>query len=251
MEAKPVSNKFNFRSILAVLVLLFATLFLLNRTATVPVSASGGLVSVTVELRGDPGAVYKAKAQKAGQTISNDALQAYRDQLKAAQDQFIKDAQNAGVNAQIASVAVPDFNGNTAATVQYRYTLVYNGVNLHIPESAIPTIQSLPEVKAVHMNHSLHIALNSAVPYIHAPQVYGKHEDLTQFDTIQGDGYEGQGMYLAVLDTGVDWTNPMFGGDPTPPRLGVAPPTAAVNTNQTVVYYLPLSAGELDDVGHG
>ena len=172
-----MSNKFNFRSILAVLVLLFATVFLLNRTATVPVSASGGLVSVTVELRGDPGAVYKAKAQKAGQTISNDALQAYRDQLKAAQDQFIKDAQNAGVNAQIASVAVPDFNGNTAATVQYRYTLVYNGVNLHIPESAIPTIQSLPEVKAVHMNHSLHIALNSAVPYIHAPQVYGKHEE--------------------------------------------------------------------------
>ena len=41
----------------------------------------------------------EAKAQKAGQTISNDALQAYRDQLKAAQDQFIKDAQNAGVNA--------------------------------------------------------------------------------------------------------------------------------------------------------
>ncbi|MDT5120916.1 MAG: minor extracellular serine protease Vpr [Acidobacteriota bacterium] len=251
MEAKPVSNKFNFRSILAVLVLLCATVFLLNRTATVPVSASGGLVSVTVELRGDPGAVYKAKAQKAGQTISNDALQAYRDQLKAAQDQFIKDAQNAGVNAQIASVAVPDFNGNTAATVQYRYTLVYNGVNLHIPESAIPTIQSLPEVKAVHMNHSLHIALSAAVPYIHAPQVYGKHEDLTPFDTIQGDGYEGQGMYLAVLDTGVDWTNPMFGGDPTPPRLGVAPPTAAVNTNQKVVYYLPLTAGALDDFGHG
>lgn len=246
-----MSNRFNLRSILTVLVLLFVTVFLLNRAATVPVSASGGLVSVTVELKGDPGAVYKAKAQKAGQTISNDQLQAYRDQLKAAQDQFIKDAQAAGVDAQIATVAVPDFNGNVAATVQYRYTLVYNGVTLYIPESAIPTLQSLSEVKAVHMNHELHIALSEAVPYIHAPQVYGKHQDLTPFDTIQGDGYEGQGMYLAVLDTGVDWTNPMFGGDATPPRLGVAPPTAAVNTNQKVVYYLPLTAGALDDFGHG
>lgn len=246
-----MSDKFNFRSILTVLALLFVTVFLLNRAATVPVSASSGLVSVTVELKGDPGAVYKAKAQKAGQTISNDQLHAYREQLKAAQDQFIKDAQNAGVNTQIATVAVPDFNGKTAATVQYRYTLVYNGVTLYIPESAIPAIQSLSKVKAVHLNHPLHIALNSAVPYIHAPQVYGKHADLTPFDTIQGDGYEGQGMYLAVLDTGVDWTNPMFGGDPTPPRLGVAPPTAAVNTNQKVVYYLPLTAGATDDFGHG
>src|SRR5947209_15944311 len=238
-------------SMLAVLVLLIATAFLLNLSSTVPVSASGGLVSVTVELRGDPGAVYKAKAQKSGQTISNDQLQGYRDQLKVAQDQFIKDAQSAGVNTSIATVAVPDFNGNTAATVQYRYTLVYNGVSLYIPESAISTLKSLPEVKSVHMNHPLHIALNSAVPYIHAPQVYGKHQDLTPFDTIQGDGYEGQGMYLAVLDTGVDWTNPMFGGDATPPRLGVAPPTAAVNTNQKVAYYLPLTAGAYDAFGHG
>jgi len=42
----------------------------------------------------------------------------------------------------------------------------------------------------------------------------------------------------------------MFGGDPTPPRWGVAPAAAAVNTNQKVAYYLPL-AGTIDDFGHG
>ena len=57
-------------------------------------------------------------------------------------------------------------------------------------------------------------------------------------------------MYVAVLDTGIDWSHPMFGGDPTPPRLGVAPAVAAVSTNQKVAYYLPL-AGTIDDFGHG
>jgi subtilisin family serine protease len=55
---------------------------------------------------------------------------------------------------------------------------------------------------------------------------------------------------VAVLDTGIDWTHPMFGGDPTPPRLGVAPASASVPTNQKVPYYLPL-AGTIDDFGHG
>ena len=45
---------------------------------------------------------------------------------------------------------------------------------------------------------------------------------MTQFDDLR-EGYEGQGINIAIIDTGIDWTHPMFGGDPTPPRLGVAP----------------------------
>ena len=56
-------------------------------------------------------------------------------------------------------------------------------------------------------------------------------------------------MVVAVIDTGIDWTHPMFGGDPTPPRLGVAPASASVPTNQKVPYYLPL-AGTIDDAGY-
>ncbi|MCA1617985.1 MAG: S8 family serine peptidase [Acidobacteria bacterium] len=58
-------------------------------------------------------------------------------------------------------------------------------------------------------------------------------------------------MYVAVLDTGIEWQHPMFGGDPIPPRLGTAPPVAAVNTNQKVVYYMSFSGGLVDDFGHG
>ena len=60
-------------------------------------------------------------------------------------------------------------------------------------------------------------------------------------------------MYVSIIDTGIDWTHPMFGGDPTPPRLAVMPagPTQA-NTNKKVVYYLPLTDLAVEDgFGHG
>ena len=58
---------------------------------------------------------------------------------------------------------------------------------------------------------------------------------LTQYDELNTGGLHGEGTYIAVIDSGIDWSHPMFGGDPTPPRLGVAPPVAAANSNQKVV----------------
>jgi subtilisin family serine protease len=43
----------------------------------------------------------------------------------------------------------------------------------------------------------------------------------------------------------------MFGGDPTPPRLGIAPNSASVPSNQKVVYQLPLADIVTDGFGHG
>jgi subtilisin family serine protease len=95
--------------------------------------------------------------------------------------------------------------------------------------------------------------LNNSVPYIGAPKLYGSNpNDLTQFSTAPA-GNEGQGVYVAIIDTGIDWTHPMFGGDPTPPRLAVLPagPTQS-KTNQKVVYYLPLTDLAVEDgFGHG
>jgi hypothetical protein len=119
--------------------------------------------------------------------------------------------------------------------VPLRYTLVYNGLALSVPEAAVPALRAMPEVKSVSPDRKLTTQLHSSVPYINAPKVYGKFEELSQFDDMR-EGYEGQGMYLAVIDTGIDWRHEMFGGDPTPPRLGVAPASASVPTNKNVVY---------------
>src|ERR1043165_8434201 len=250
MEAETVSNKFNYRSLLTVLVLVAATLFLLNMTATVPVGASGPGASVIIEFKNDPAAVYKAKTEKAGGQVSVDQLQAYRDQLRLKQDQFLNELNSRGISYQVDGVDIPDFNGAVAGHADFRYTLLLDGITLTVPAAAVDVIKTMPQVKSVQPNKTLHIDLEKSVDYINAPAVYGKVQELTASDNLR-EGYEGQGINIAVLDTGIDWTHEMFGGDPTPPRLGIAPDVAALNTNKKVIYYLSFTGGLIDDFGHG
>lgn len=238
------------RSLLLLSALFLATTLLLNRAGCVPASADGGAASVIVELRDDPAAVYKARTEKSGAKVTPDELQAYRDRLRASQDQFLSELKSRGISYEIDGVDVPDFNGAIAGHADFRYTLVYNGITLLVPPAAIETIKAMPQVKSVQPNRALRIALEKSVDYINAPAVYGKVQELTASDDNR-EGYEGQGIKIAVLDTGIDWTHEMFGGDPTPPRLGLAPETAATNSNKKVIYYLSFTGGLLDDFGHG
>ncbi|HVQ36465.1 MAG TPA: S8 family serine peptidase [Pyrinomonadaceae bacterium] len=239
------------RSVLTVLILLAAVALLLIQTSTNSATASNA-VSVIVELQDDPGAIYKAKVEKSSGSVSSNQVQAYRDGLRAKQDQFLAALSSSGINHTVMSRDIKNLDGSVAATVPLRYTLVYNGLALKVSPSAISAIKGMAQVKSVKPNTTLHPTLNHSVKYINAPQVYGAVKELTQFDDLR-EGYEGQGMYVSIIDTGVDWTHPMFGGDPTPPRLGVAPPTPAVtSTNQKVVYYLPLTdSAAYDGFGHG
>ncbi|HEX8844916.1 MAG TPA: S8 family serine peptidase [Pyrinomonadaceae bacterium] len=237
--------------LILVLVILGGLGFALLRSGqtTATASASDGMTPVIVELRDDPGAVYKAKTEKAGGAVSDEALQSYRSQLSAKQDEFLKALSASGVQYTVRSQEIKNFGGAIAAKVEYRYTLVYNGVALSVPKSAIETIAAMPQVKRVSPETVLQPMLNKSVNYINAPQVYGTTKEVTPYDTAN-DGYEGQGMYVSVIDTGVDWTHPMF-GDTNLPRLGVAPDPLPVNTNKKIVYYLPLADAVEDGFGHG
>ncbi len=232
-------------------VLIVATLaVVIYRVGGTQASVNAGTESVIVQLRDDPAAVYRAKIQKNGGAVSDQQLQSYRDQLRASQDQFLTALQSRGVAFSVDSVDIKGYDGATAASVQYRYTMVLNGIGLTLPKASLSILKSMPQVKNVTPNREYHVALSKSVNYIDAPRLYGSNpNDMTSSATFP-DGNEGQGVYVAVLDTGIDWTHPMFGGDPTPPRLGVAPAVAAVSTNQKVAYYLPL-AGTIDDFGHG
>lgn len=238
------------RTLLTVLSFLAIAVFIFNRSVTVSTSASGD-TSVIVELRDDPAAVYKARTEKSGTKVSNDQLQAYRSQLSAKQDQFLNALTSNGINFTVVSRSIKNLDGSIAATIPLRYTLAYDGLAMNVSPSAIDAIKAMPQVKSVHADTKLYTMLSHSVPYIHAPEVYGKYAELTQYDNFN-EGYEGQGINIAIIDTGVDWTHPMFGGDPTPPRLGVAPDSASINTNKKVIYYLPLADIAANDAfGHG
>lgn len=212
--------------------------------------ASGVANSVIIQLVDDPAAVWKAKEEKAGRAVSAEQLQAYRNSLNVKQDQFLAALQAAGISYQMQGVDVPNFDGTLAGRVDYRFNLVLNGVTLQVPASKLNIIKAMPQVKKVEPNDKMRILLNKSVPYVNAPAVYGQYAELTPFDNFR-EGYEGQGVNVAVLDTGIEWQHPMFGGDPTPPRLGLLPPTAATNSNQKVIYYMTFTGGIIDDFGHG
>jgi subtilisin family serine protease len=212
-------------------------------------------VSVIVQLKDDPGAVYQARIEKSGGTVSPDQLQAYRNQISAKQDQFLNALSSSGVIYTVVSRNVKNFDGSLAATVPLRYTLVYDGMNLTIPESAINSIRATPNVKSVQPDTRMRTTLNNSVPYIRAPQVYnGDEQDVSsQFYSSNPNNNVGQDINVAIIDTGVDWTHPMFGGDVTPPRLAVLPPGSTQDkTNKKVIYYLPLADEAVQDgFGHG
>ena len=203
--------------------ILLAVPFMISRAGS-----STNTVSVIVEFSGDPAAVYSAKAKQSGAALTNDQVQAYRNGLTAAQDQFLNQLKSSGINAQVQTIPVKDTTGNVAGNVALRYSLVYNGMTLTIPETAVATIAGMSGVKKVHANGVLQPNLFKSVGYIGATKLYGSNpNDMTPFASFP-DGNEGQGIYVAVIDTGIDWTHPMFGGDPTPPRLAVAPNSASV-----------------------
>jgi hypothetical protein len=100
-------------------------------------TSNSSLVSVIVELRDEPGVVHKARSEKSGSPVSQDQLKGYRDQLSAKQDDFLKALVAEGVPAAVVTRNVRNYDGKVAAAVPLRYTLVFDGVVLKVPESAI------------------------------------------------------------------------------------------------------------------
>lgn len=205
--------------------------------------------SVIVQLDEAPGARYVAQERAAGRTVSDEALESYRSGLRADHDAFLEALDSLAVSYTLETVQVPDFEGNVTP-IQLRYTLVFNGMALDVPESDVQTIEQMPQVREVYPNRMLRLHLDQSVDYIRAPEVYGDVEELTPFDDFR-EGFEGQGIIVSVIDTGIEWSHEMFGADVSPPRLGLAPPNATLNTNEKVIYYLALHENVVDDFGHG
>ena len=240
-----IRSSFNRTAVLcvAVALLLAATLVLSNLVT----GASAAVKPVIVQLKGDPVVVAKAAAEAAGRGFDEVA---YRQQLINRQEEFLNQLSAAGVQFSVASVDAPNGLNGERARIAFRFNYVYNGVTLNVPEAAIPAIEAMSQVESVHPDREIELHLDNSVKYTRAPSLYGKPAQIKMGDALQTGGYEGQGINIAIIDTGVEWQHPMFGSDPTPPQFGVGP--ALANSNRKVIYYMNFTAGAVtDDFGHG
>ena len=148
-----------------------------------PVGLRGGETTVVLQLSGDPVALVQAEK---GRKLSKSEKQAVRIQLKAAQD---------GLRGGIAKLG---------GTVLAEYQFAYNGIKVRVDRSKLADLAALPGVTAVRALQVMKPDNVRGVPLIGAPAVW---------DGLAG--LHGEGIKVAVIDTGIDYTHANFGGPGT------------------------------------
>jgi len=147
----------------------------------------GQSMMMIIELKQAPLAVYYAEQKAAAREVNAANMTAYTSQLAETQ---------ALVQSQLETLGVK--------IVSEPLTTVYNGFLAYVPLEQTNTILALDNVKAVHRAPEHTVELNNSVPLIGAPEVW---DDL---------GYDGEGVTIAVIDTGIDYTHAVFGGSGDP-----------------------------------
>ncbi|MBK8051571.1 MAG: S8 family serine peptidase [Anaerolineales bacterium] len=122
-------------------------------------------------------------------TVDAAAMQRQQDLLAAQQAQFVANAQTAGVQVQV--------NRN--------FVYLLNGVAVSTKAGALPTLRTLPGVTGVYPDYQVKANLKDSVPLIGAPTVW-------QIQDVHGQPVTGDGIDVAIIDTGIDYTHPDLGG---------------------------------------
>jgi subtilisin family serine protease len=149
-----------------------------------------GTVGVMIELSGLPTTQAFAQAQAAGQPAQAISVaKAQLAQVDQAQQRLLAPLASLGAN------------------VLYRTQRVYNGIAAHVDAGKLDALAALPGVKAIHPLIRHYPDLKSSVPLIGAPQLWA--------GTNLPAAVTGQGMKIAIIDTGVDYIHAGFGGPGT------------------------------------
>lgn len=236
-------------------------------------AVGGDVTPVLVELKGDPASVrrYIAEKQKRPMTIA--AISRHSLSLYSKQTDFYRTLSSRGVRALLREQDTRQPDGSIRH-VTYRFTYLLNGFVAFVATSDLPRLRALPEVSAVSELHAPTFMLDKAIDYSLGTQanpadrrtaVYGAtqefrpvgsagHPETPQTRAQKADGFEGQDLNIAVIDSGIDYRHPMFGGTgQTTPLPRISGNAESPNDNKKVIYYYALSSpGDItDDFGHG
>jgi hypothetical protein len=235
-------------------------------------SVGGSITPLVIELRGEPGVLRKIAADKEGKSMSVAQIGAHSLALHGKQNEFLQGLAQRGVRAMMRRTAVPQINGSIRH-IEYRFTYLLNGFLAFVATDDIERLRALPEVAHISEAVSPTYNLDKAIDYSlgthtnaadRRTAVYGPTQEFQPSTadalhpetprTIKVDGFEGQNMKVAVIDSGVDWRHPMFGGTGhTTPLPRVSGEPESPDDNRKVIYYYAIgSPGDpADDFGHG
>ena len=134
-------------------------------------------------------------------------------------DHSISDSERAGVAVRVAAQHAsvePAIQAHGGRVLNHFHDAL-NGIKIEITKDQIASLAAMPGVTSVLPVKTFQHNNAVSVPFIGAPQVW------------QGTpGYRGEGMKIAIIDTGIDYTHANFGGPGT-----VAAFTAAAASSTT------------------
>lgn len=163
-------------------------------TATV-VAPRAEDVAVLVELEGAPAALVFATTFDAVKPTG--AVAARAAAVNAARAQI---SRNETEHQSFSAVLTQ--SGIAAAPI-YRVTKAFNGLAYRVAPAAVPALRALAGVKAVHLIEPEYPTLSTSVPFLGVPTAWSGASPL---------GVTGQGVRIGIIDTGVDYQHPTFGG---------------------------------------
>lgn len=168
-----------------------------------PASMSSKPVSAMLSMAGNPVAVAEANARANGSQLSASEKAAIRADLKSKQDSISGSIAKAG------------------GTIVGKAQDAYNGILVHAKQSDLPALAALPGVTGIATVGLYSVPDNvNGVPLIGAPTAWGSASNLT-----------GNGVKVAVIDTGVDYTHADFGGPGTVAAFSAAAATSTAPAN--------------------
>lgn len=148
-------------------------------------SDSSDPISVIVQLQNDPLKVYEVKPS----TRARSSIGSYQAQLNQEHLKF-KSAALAKTSAQFTK----------------EYSKVFNGYAVTLPANQVDQLLTLPGVKAVFPNEEVH-----ALPIEEKPEMTPYMDEsapLIGANEMWESGYDGKGIKVAVIDTGIDYNHP-------------------------------------------